>query len=35
MNAGIIGIGRYLPEKVVTNLIWKKSWILQMNGFGL
>ena len=35
MNAGIIGIGKYVPEKVVTNFDLEKSWILLMNGFVL
>lgn len=33
MNVGIVGIGRYVPENVVTNQDLEKEWILPMNGF--
>ncbi len=38
MNAGIIGIGRYLPEKIVTNVDLEKmvdtsdEWIRTRTG---
>lgn len=28
MNAGILGLGRYLPDKIVTNADLEKLWTL-------
>lgn len=33
MNAGIIGLGAYVPEKVLTNFDLEKWWTPAMNGF--
>jgi len=30
MNAGIIGIGKYVPEKVMTNFDLEKIMIMNM-----
>ena len=35
MNAGILGMGRYIPEKIITNQDLEKRMTQTMSGYVL